>query len=136
MEINELMIGDYVRLKKNKESVWIFEIDGERNVINNEPDGYCSERNIHVSDIEPIPLTEEILEKNEFKKNKISNYETLYLIDKNNEFLYVRCFGGTGFGIGNSFDEEGELQEFAIIYYVHELQHALRMCNIDKEIKL
>lgn len=66
MKCLDLQIGDYVRLKRTKEIVWVFEIDGDRNVINNEPDGYCSEKNIAVDDVEPIPLTPEILEKNGF----------------------------------------------------------------------
>lgn len=63
MKCSDLQIGDYVRLKRTNEIVGVFEIDGDRNVINNEPDGYCSEKNIAVDDVEPITLTLEILER-------------------------------------------------------------------------
>lgn len=126
MKAEELMIGDYVRLKKNKETVYIFEIDGDRDVINNEADGYCSERNIRIGDIEPIPLTAEVLEKNGFRRlgeqYDIWTLMTLSLNCKNGMFGYYEQ--------GNPYNPTFNVK------YVHELQHALRLFKIDKEIEL
>ena len=62
-------------------------------------------------DIEPIPLTQEILQKNGFI----------------GEEIYVAIFDKAH---GNDFDYGVALD------YVHELQHALRVCMADKEIVL
>ena len=84
------------------------------------------------NEIEPIPLTPEILEKNGFKKD-----------EKLEEMYYWN------WGIGNncvSYDKEtgivrifhvfGHLVFVLPLSYVHELQHALRLCGIEKEIIL
>lgn len=117
------MIGDYVRHKRTKEVISIFEIDDDRNVINNEPDGYCSEKNIDIDDVEPIPLTPEILEKNGFNI-EIAPYTPDWkrCILNPNFFLEDRLKGFYHFN-GNNL---------AKIQYVHELQHALKLCGIKK----
>lgn len=83
-------------------------------------------------DIEPIPLTPEILEKNGILYEKQSYY---YVIkdDKDLECTYyisqVQGDWTIGVDIG-AYD----CSAFARIKYVHELQHALKLCGIDKEI--
>ena len=78
----------------------------------------------NVEILHPIPLTAEILEKNGFKYNDcpiVLGWEQYGLT------LYR---GGDGFLINCG-------QNVAlIINYVHELQHALRLCRVDKEIVL
>ena len=80
-------------------------------------------------DIEPIPLTAEILEKNGFVGELCSNgidyvseeYK-LRIICKTNDVgwtIYANHFG---------LDKKD--------VFVHELQHALRLCGIEKEIEL
>ena len=59
----------------------------------------------------PIPLTPEILEKNGFSRNGLD----------------IALFDRKG---GDDFVGASNLQ------YVHELQHALRLCGIEKEIVL
>lgn len=87
---------------------------------------------IEQDELEPIPLTEEILEKNGIKR---SSYDGK---------IYGKYF---------SEDEHGRLEisvngddiwwsinceEYHILKlnFVHELQHALRLCGINKEIEL
>ena len=60
---------------------------------------------------EPIPLTPEILEKNGFSRNGLD----------------IALFDRKG---GDDFVGASNLQ------CVHELQHALRLCGIEKEIEL
>lgn len=74
--------------------------------------------------IEPVPLTPEILEKNGFKnmgffgKCEVENWKIL--CDTKNVAIIHK-----------------EHTDIDIpIEYVHELQHALRLCGIDKEIVL
>ena len=62
---------------------------------------------------EPVPLTDEILKKNGFEVKVGPSGKYQLTIEG------VNC-----------------RVDFNIIEYVHELQHALRLCGIDKEIKL
>lgn len=83
-------------------------------------------------DIRPIPLTPELLEKNGFVKDTLQGvyvfcteeYRILWPTD-NNKTLAINSY----------FAEHGLLSK-QHIDYVHQLQHALRLCGINKEIKL
>ena len=81
---------------------------------------------------EPIPLTPEILKKNGILYEKQSYY---YVIedDKDLECTYyiqqVQGYWTIGVDIG-AYD----CSVFARIKYVHQLQHALKLCEIEKEI--
>ena len=118
----DLMIGDFVRLKHTKKIVCVFEIDDDRDVINNESDGYCSEKNIYIDDVEPIPITYEILEKNFAKDDCWLN--AFYI----NDHIHIY---DTAEGFWNI-----QYLELIEIRYVHELQHCLRLCGFEKEIEL
>ena len=90
---------------------------------------------------EPIPITPEILEKNGFKCiNNVYPYPTFRIDDTEN------CFALTiAFPKGNKtkrkhpfieIDTKDVLVECIIINFVHELQHALKLCKIEKDIVL
>lgn len=115
MKANELMIGDWVNLSKGN---------------------WSENRKVELIDIEmiaesvyladPIPLTSEILEKNGF------------------ECRGAWCLPGEDLGLRQDGDSWGLLSYYAEydalafchVKYVHELQHALRLCGIEKEIEL
>jgi len=75
--------------------------------------------------LEPIPITPEVLEKNDWEERP-TGY-VFYTDGKryDNSLWYI--FGSNTFVVNTA--------EFQI-KYVHELQHALRLCGIKKEIKL
>lgn len=87
--------------------------------------------------VQPIPLTPEILEKNGFPYN---NKERLYYPFSNKAFAIERdehddqvfYYSMYVYNPYSSFN----WHEIIEIRYVHELQHALRLCGIDKEIVL
>ncbi|MBO7617309.1 MAG: hypothetical protein J6T22_09345 [Bacteroidales bacterium] len=129
MEARELMVGD-----------WVFEKSSGNPVeVTLEIMGYCTiYSNEHY---EPIPLTAEILQKNGFNK-----------IDENT-YSFRRCCGDGEIKIRVIDLTCGEWELYAMDYdkysdtrisfsneqsflKVHELQHALKLCGIDKEIKL
>ena len=94
-------------------------------------------------DIEPIHITPEILEKNGFKmkqKEGESNYE--YVAAGGNYIIVFLFFRETIYGISTVMVCElgfsGGLDRIhkCNVKYVHELQHALRLCGIEKEIVL
>lgn len=138
MKAEELMIGDWVYNVHNKKPEQVQEIR-ERDVMLDYNDLYGYD------EIEPIPLTAEILEKNGFiyynygHNNygwKVDDYER-FVIEKSYKNLY-QIDGDNSFHIG-IVEADGEsycLLTFCTISCVHELQHALRLCGIDKEIVL
>lgn len=128
MDAKELMIRDLV-LYKDKPII-VFEIDEYYDRINTEPDGYNAIRCIEASEIKPIPLTDKIFEKNEFYyENNVGyvleyyNYEIIYdmwenelrILKDREQILKIKTFDKM---------------------CVHELQHALKLCGINKEIEL
>lgn len=89
----------------------------------------------------PIPLTPEILEKNGFEKLDFSHYHI------NNRALVLDADGKWDSPLSwhwvvtemstNAKGQRVVLDYYvATIKYVHELQHALRICRIEKEITL
>ena len=122
MEAKDLMIGDWVNIAVEEHnnptrireigSFWVKVIKDEMEY-----------GNILVT---PIPLTTEILEKNGFvydSEDKL--FEDIY---PRISMLYAQYRL-----VENGCINYGEMSE---IKYVHQLQHALRLCGIDKEIEL
>lgn len=77
-----------------------------------------------VTQLQPIPLTAKILERNGFVFNNLPMEQCWQQYGLR---LYL-----SGYGYAISCGENVSLR----IDYVHELQHALRLCKIDREIKL
>lgn len=151
MKAEDLMIGDWVRITDDDTDMsYIVRISGTsslRNIYAPMPEG------VHVYPfsedcVEPIPLTPEILERNGFKKreNDIYHIGPRYVLAGDLEdylvtvvpedppihgvkFLteiHTNCIGKNGVNTLHNCDIE----------YVHQLQHALRICGIEKEIVL
>lgn len=119
MKANELMVGDFVMISKT--TCRCANICGHTNdvLLDN---GVIT----NVGNICPIPLIPEILEKNGFVKELDSDgiHYRFTLIQGCSQFslLYARSV-------------------FQWLYpidfkYVHEFQHALKLCGIDKTIEL
>ena len=137
-EINatQLAIGNWVRNKKTKELICIFEIDGNRNVINNEPDGYDSETNISIDDIEPIPLTAEILKQNGFKAKTINGVDR-YMLNTDYYDFAIYEYSDTIFYSTYYDCEFGGPELASYVLYVHQFQQFMKIsCGINKEIIL
>lgn len=120
MKANELMVGDWVYCEgqPTPDNVTI-ETISEDGVWFNGPnyEGAASYDRIF-----PIPITPEILEKNGFI------YNELPFVQGWEQFGLTLTIGGNGFRINCGINVA------MIIDSVHELQHALRLCGIDKEI--
>lgn len=129
MQPEELMIGDWVLYKD--EPIIVFEIDEYYNRINTEPDGYNAIRCIEVSDIKPIPLTEEILEKN-FERDEERFIDC-------NEFREIEITEYND-GMWQVVIDEIEMSDLPTwkmyVCDVHQLQHALKLFGITKDITL
>ena len=136
MKLNELMIGDWLK-HYNGTPMQVTKITTEHFACAENGGVNCWEYN---NKFEPIPITPEILEKNGFNDTSFAaNLKHKYFIDtieyqlgyytKTNSFnVYKR-------GIDPFYTKDVFCRGFQnIVKYVHELQHALRLCGIDKEI--
>lgn len=119
MDQKQLMVGDWVKLNVEGQSkpeivqVSAFQIK----------EWY--------KDIDPIPLTSDIIEKNGFHHNGL-----VYIYSNTNLYLYQETGNIWEFGL---FDEYGNgkgdpsSMKFCKIKYVHELQHILNLKFVDVE---
>lgn len=80
-------------------------------------------------DLHPIPITAEILEKS-----------GLCVVEQDADFCEYELFGSENFSLSHT---KGTLryrletpQASVVCWFVHELQHALRLAEVDKEINL
>ena len=116
MKATDLMVGDWVYIHepecKGHRIDSIDELDGQVGA-----DGEVYDE----CDIRPIPLTEEILVKNGWRKEPTTidgDYANWHgeipICQEEDEFNYERIE----------------------LIYVHQLQHLLRLCGIEKEIEL
>jgi hypothetical protein len=159
MKANELMTGDLVRVCKDvcfKKGtiVKIHGIDAD-NVFTgkglkgsatcvavNDPDGLTG--GVWLDYLEQVLLTSEILEQNGFKRSEgctsawdWHNGETSVHVSGNHtcpigQTLTIYVPGGT---VGAAFSSHRAISDLKI-RGVHELQHALNLCHIDKKIKV
>lgn len=120
MTAKELMIDDWVYNTHNRQNEQVAEI-GSGLVMLAYNDLY------EYDEIEPIPLTDAILKANGFEYHH-KNFAALSHVHPF-QLKMVEWPDENGIGlwmIGGLFK----------IRYVHELQHAMKLCEIDKEIKL
>ena len=138
MKKEELMLGDWVFNTHNRKPEQVQEIGSGLVMLDNN-DLY------EYDEIEPIPLTAEILEANGFRAHTEANYimyvwavegrrnETIIAIS-----IYKKPVNGvrilTKIQTDCRYDCGINEIHCCEIEYVHELQHALRLCGIDKEI--
>lgn len=130
MNAKELMLGDWVQGYLPVYLKIAAILSEERVAV------YCKDTYIEltVDDIRPVPLTVELLKKNGF--GYIEKDEHLqHLYPGESQFCE-----DMNFHIGT--DNSGKFWlnyrhcDIVSIYNVHELQHAFRVCGIDKEIGL
>lgn len=134
LKVTDLMVGD-----------WVMSFGAPHKVVGVRTDMFEPHIRTDISDtwyeegienlLEPIPLTPEILEKNGFVKGDT--------MDLGDEIYCVELFNihydneERRFWVCNFFESEygtWEMMDIFRIDYVHELQHALRLCKVDKEI--
>jgi hypothetical protein len=132
MKANELMIGDWLYRPdccdqvKEIRHTGVIGIDNMRGLI-------------AFSELEPIPLTPEILEKNGFVANKHVYPYPYYEYENKEDKLKV----GFAFPQGNRtsykepwvyIDSECVFVEHLPCMFLHQLQQVLRFCGIEKQI--
>lgn len=137
LKISDLSVGDWVQNNYGdyvkvagiwQGSSFNYQVDIHRNGVI----GTILPCNLH-----PIPITAEILEKNGLYRHERDddNPERIVL---SNYFIMARTWTDVDWWRVLIYDEEIPSKELfnGIIYSVHQLQHALRLAGIDKEINL
>ena len=139
MKVTDLMIGDWVYRKRSYDNELILcqIIATNRKGCTIEFNNGSSWSGEWIGDIEPIPLTPEILEKNGFEPD----CDKKYYKNKNWSNLIIRhcieCYE-KDFCVGEMLYcyDTPQFNSWFSVLYVHELQHTLKLCGIDKEIVL
>lgn len=127
MKVTDLMLNDLVLYRDKVAKVIAITANGEVSLL---VDGHIVARFVYAEELSPIPITPEILAKNGL--SKLVTYGTeKWVCDK--------------FRL-NEYDNKGvwrfcaytNRNEDSVIYirYVHDLQRALKLCGIEKEITL
>ena len=131
MKTTDLMIGDWVLDPDNKPAkVEILNI--KESIQTARPNGMVCLT--HCYRIDPIPLTEEILVKNGFKKSDIAD-----LFEYNTEYyeITIHLFSdGIWIIMVDDIEFSQTIRSQMSVSYVHQLQQTLRLCGIEKEIML
>jgi hypothetical protein len=147
MKVEDLMIGDWVEVT-NSDHLKYVQVGAifDDSILTQEAE-YESEE-ININDLQPIQLTEEILHNNGFKNDVIaqksiivegaSNFSVILIsednrITINNIDEYLNSFNKWNIHIDT---EDMRTLCTVEITYVHELQHILKFCKIEKEIVL
>ena len=137
MKANELMVGDWVyAIDDNGEKHPCRANNLEYDYINKRGDfcvdfygtGYDVEWPDITFDVEPIPLTVEILEKNGWISARNGSGDFNLMDPCIPQATVTKSIVGFQLNHGG--------YNGMCILYVHQLQHALRLCGIDKEIQL
>ena len=128
MQTNELMVGDWLLYNKEPFQVTSLYAKNSANEI-----GFGSKQDfwVDISNVEPIPLTPEILEKNGFPILDRKYKDKLYLITSNLVWHegYMECCQWS----------VALYERLPVLRckYVHELQHILKLIGMeDKKIIL
>lgn len=153
MKLEELMVGDIIfqhHPKDNTPHIVKVSVD-TLDLMDKMKIGFIQEQSPLYRIIEPIPLTPEILEKNGFYLGYTSNQEDaasqihctlpepMWTWDEGAGSIQIsfpnESDGGEMYLSDQNFDRDLHFV-FCENIYVHELQHAIRLCGEEKEIEL
>ena len=140
MKPEELMIGDWVYDKHYNgdiEPIQIHNIYGTEVNCKTERNRFDVDEIVsgtYMSDLQPIPLTPEILEKNGFIGDK--NVCKTKMRDDSKDELWQCEYAWYLKNLRIKNRTNGSVARLYNIMFVHELQHALRLCGINKEIEI
>lgn len=134
MKAVDLMIGDWVKIKGHLDYDKVQEIARDESM-----QWYisfaCSATLFRAYEFEPVPLTPEILEKNGFEMFKYDGWVHYYRIFGNGAIPFVlhSIIGGEMLSQEVDIFSTSTNTNCGIdVNYVHELQHALRLCGLNE----
>lgn len=151
MKATDLMIGDYIQDLAG-DLCQVIVIDRQVAQVETLTGVHQGDTTRYLHEAEGVPLTPKILEKNGFVKEEFKEspyvdwYKLVYsaypnketelvevnIVKENNEIVGIAC--AKMMHTNHRLFRIEKYREMNI--YVHELQHSLRLCGIDKEITL
>ena len=136
MEVSELMVRNYVSL--HDKVIQITCVDETYDTVNYFDSEAEGELTVSVKDIEPIQITEEYLKNNGFENVFRGRYR---YEDGNSSVVEISTVKGDVKWVRISrYDEDYEDTKancsYYDIQYFHELQNAMKICKINKDIEL
>lgn len=147
MKATELMIGDWAQNPLGCKGIVVSIM--ELNEVGDGFGGYYliklnysksgdSYAVLEAKDILPIPLTSEILEKNGFEKTELRIGSTIYTFSDKDEFYAIAIdeYTDSVWRIEYTNQELNFPLVRNLVCHVHEFQHALKLCGIEKEISI
>ena len=139
MRVEDLMLGDWVQGFVPDSNSTIYGLFNKQRVaIIAEPIKAYIE--LSIDDIQPIPLTPEILEKNGFRETDVVVVGTRKMRweseDTRTEITIWMDYTMPMEIRKNIYYEDEVCYILPFAWAVHELQHALRLCGIEKDIVL
>lgn len=143
MKATNLMIGDYIQDLAG-DLCQVIVLDRHVAQVETLTGVHQGDTTRYLHEAEGVPLTPEILEKIGLEEYGRRGLEYQYwepLGDKRAIFLEKMpqddyWYGFVGSGLPDNLDCNEPDTVFKHFSYVHELQHALRLCGIEKEIIL
>ena len=138
LKISDLSVGDWVEYEGLHYPITFvgYGEGGDGSLVNLiRPDLSCF--TCKISDIHPIPITAEILEKNGLYRHEIDG-DNPQIVVLSDYFMMARMYDDVEWWRVLIYDEELPSKDLfnGIVYSVHQLQHALRLAGVDKEINL
>lgn len=129
MDCKDLMIGDLVQFDEDTCVIEELRVDGTAVLVAmNTGLTSVDGDQVDVDELSPIPITNDILEKNTVTTHGFTGTHYWFKVDT----CWVRPFGDCFlFSFLNGVNEVSLKIDF-----VHELQHALRISGIEKQIVL
>ena len=130
MKANELMIGDWVHVAHNGKASHFGKVTAllSSDAVETDIDGSLALS----SSVEPIPLTDDILKRNGFDCTdpEVKQY---HFVEEGERYHFSlrQMYNRKKEKDGYSFYAFNVL---SLVINVHELQHAFRVCGIEKEI--
>ena len=152
MEAKEIMIGDWVQFADGNKKYTVVGVKCDARYLEDEAIITVMDRSGHWFDkemdyLEPILITAEILKANGFIPDDLCDWAERYVCPAEIKKIPQTILEFTFYeGISadtlfkcwtkpESRDGENSVH-ICDLKYVHQLQHALRLCGIEKEIKL
>lgn len=133
MKPTELQIGNWVLIDNTPRQV--VQLTKSKVGYHTEP-RECRIHYAGYADVKPIPITAEILEKNEFK---YSSSIRMWLYGVGNKYgIGVGLWGDCGVPVKCYKQGENYMREMRLPYmpFIHQLQQSIRLCGIDKQIEI
>lgn len=135
MKANELMVGNWVLWKNKKVQIarvsGIVYSFGHIDVTL----AHCNDDNLlethDIKSVSPIPLTSDVLEKNGFKKEG-----RWFIIEDDYYDVSIKEITDSIWRVKYCNTEFSAFDCVLHVAFVHQLQNALRLCGIEKEIEL